>query len=623
MTTLTFTQALSQLNRLTSNGGKPTVQQLIDLAGRVNVAVPNATTTLLYAGTVNGLPNYMVAERIGIQNPEIAILDKTDAFGFVNNIRFRDALDDATDREGIAFEAVYEGKNPDGTRISNPSNPWYGNGVFDRISENFAANAVGDVRVIVPNASAQSVFNISELPTLLNNPRVTSIDGIPKAELLNIPLEQAFTKIEAASAANYSLLQVETVINVDSNGQARVNVTDVGDRDFFNTHPNNIGTDLIVSEDVRTGSSLLSEDARLSGLLSDADGMFSASTLNKLGLAGTVLATGVALFAAGDAWAAGDEVGAQNILQDFFYDTISGEIGSTGAMLALGGAIALSGASLPAGMIGVAIVLGVSIIGDLLGSEFIDIEEFLDSAARLFGSSYISPIIIDMDGDGLELVRLRDSRVNFDLDNNGIAERTGWLKGDDAFLVRDLNRNGVIDNQREMLGVDSVSSALDKLKAYDTNNDGFVAGAEFGDLRLWRDVNQNGRTDAGELQTLSAGGIGRLPTTVTDTNQNIAGHLLDWKATWLKADGSAGFTFGDIFFQTNQLNGWYVGQDTTQTPTTNPEALLLPLSRSYGTLKPLHLAATDSANVMNALKAVDNLSINNMSQANNLVLDLL
>jgi Ca2+-binding RTX toxin-like protein len=252
------------------------------------------------------------------------------------------------------------------------------------------------------------------------------------------------------------------------------------------------------------------------------------------------------------------------------------------------------------------------------------LDDRLDAASRLFGSSYISPIIVDMDGDGLELTRVSQSNVNFDLDNNGIAERTGWLKGDDAFVVRDLNNNGVIDNQREMLGVDSVSSALDKLKAYDTNNDGFVAGAaEFGNLRLWRDVNQNGRTDSGELKTLTESGIGRLPTAVTDVNQNLQGNVLDWKATWLKPDGTAGFTFGDVFFQTNQLNGWYVGQDTTQTPTINPEALLLPLSRSYGALKPLHLAATDSAPVMTALKAVDTLSIQTMSQANNRVLDLL
>jgi hypothetical protein len=44
----------------------------------------------------------------------------------------------------------------------------------------------------------------------------------------------------------------------------------------------------------------------------------------------------------------------------------------------------------------------------------------LDAASRLFGSSYISPIIVDMDGDG-------------------IAERTGWLKGDDAFVVCYIN----------------------------------------------------------------------------------------------------------------------------------------------------------------------------------------
>lgn len=72
---LSLFQANQQLNALLANGGKPTVQQLLNLAGNVNVTVPNATTTLLYAGTVNGVPNWQVAGEIADKNPHKTSLE--------------------------------------------------------------------------------------------------------------------------------------------------------------------------------------------------------------------------------------------------------------------------------------------------------------------------------------------------------------------------------------------------------------------------------------------------------------------------------------------------------------------------------------------------------------------
>ena len=34
---------------------------------------------------------------------------------------------------------------------------------------------------------------------------------------------------------------------------------------------------------------------------------------------------------------------------------------------------------------------------------------------------------------------------NFDLNNDGFAEKTEWIEKEDGFLVRDLNKNGKID----------------------------------------------------------------------------------------------------------------------------------------------------------------------------------
>lgn len=54
------------------------------------------------------------------------------------------------------------------------------------------------------------------------------------------------------------------------------------------------------------------------------------------------------------------------------------------------------------------------------------------------------PLIIDLDGDGIETIALADSRVFFGIDGDLFAERTGWVGRDDGLLAIDANGNGVI-----------------------------------------------------------------------------------------------------------------------------------------------------------------------------------
>ncbi|MDP2219991.1 MAG: hypothetical protein Q8K34_07300, partial [Hydrogenophaga sp.] len=55
------------------------------------------------------------------------------------------------------------------------------------------------------------------------------------------------------------------------------------------------------------------------------------------------------------------------------------------------------------------------------------------------------PIILDLDGDGLETVGLATSNIHFDHDGDGVLTKTGWAGKDDALLVWDRNANGSID----------------------------------------------------------------------------------------------------------------------------------------------------------------------------------
>jgi hypothetical protein len=75
---------------------------------------------------------------------------------------------------------------------------------------------------------------------------------------------------------------------------------------------------------------------------------------------------------------------------------------------------------------------------------------------RLFTSSVTvggpgSPLVLDLDGDGVETTS-KSGLTYFDHDRNGFAERTGWAGSDDGLLVRDLNKNGQIDDGGELFG---------------------------------------------------------------------------------------------------------------------------------------------------------------------------
>ena len=49
------------------------------------------------------------------------------------------------------------------------------------------------------------------------------------------------------------------------------------------------------------------------------------------------------------------------------------------------------------------------------------------------------PVVLDLDGDGVELVALEDSTAFYDIDGDGYRERMGWVAADDGLLAYDKN----------------------------------------------------------------------------------------------------------------------------------------------------------------------------------------
>jgi len=147
------------------------------------------------------------------------------------------------------------------------------------------------------------------------------------------------------------------------------------------------------------------------------------------------------------------------------------------------------------------------------------------------------PLAIDLDGDGIETVGVA-AGVLFDHDADAIKTGTGWLKGDDAFVVLDRNGNGTIDSGRELFGVDTIvgtepltgrtlyaPDGFAALGSLDGNGDKLFDAndAQYANVRLWRDLNQDGLSQANELQGLAEAGIASIDLATQKANKTLPG----------------------------------------------------------------------------------------------------
>ena len=170
---------------------------------------------------------------------------------------------------------------------------------------------------------------------------------------------------------------------------------------------------------------------------------------------------------------------------------------------ASGSLLILAAANPPAAVVMIfAVLVGAKFTGDFIADNLTP--SLLRLASALI--SFPDPLTLDLDGDGIELSPLGTagqtgaSTVFFDFDGDGFRERTGWVKADDGMLAIDLNGNGLIDNGGELFG-QPARDGYEVLETYDTFADGVIDAkdAAFARLRIWRDLDQDGVTDAGEL----------------------------------------------------------------------------------------------------------------------------
>lgn len=152
---------------------------------------------------------------------------------------------------------------------------------------------------------------------------------------------------------------------------------------------------------------------------------------------------------------------------------------------------------------------------DLLDAAREQIQKLKDLPAP----SWITPIVFSLRGNLPLDELLGDHAVAFDLDGDGRTEAWPWVRGDAAVLVWDPRQRGRITSGRELFGSATwwmfFADGYAALDALDDDGDGWLRGAELRGLAIWRDANEDGHSDPGEVIAIEHSAVKAFATRVT------------------------------------------------------------------------------------------------------------
>ena len=163
---------------------------------------------------------------------------------------------------------------------------------------------------------------------------------------------------------------------------------------------------------------------------------------------------------------------------------------------------------------------GYESIANLLPALFLPIfSPALDALFQAFRLAELwqrrDPIILDLDGDGVETLAQKSGR-HFDHDGNGFAEQTGWVGADDGLLIRDRQPGADITSGSQLFGDftllsngKTATNGFEALADLDDNHDAVIdqADAAWAELAIWKDCNSDAYFDPGERLSLEQAGI--------------------------------------------------------------------------------------------------------------------
>ncbi len=218
----------------------------------------------------------------------------------------------------------------------------------------------------------------------------------------------------------------------------------------------------------------------------------------------------------------------------------------------------------------------------------------------------LDPLVLDLNGSGsVETSSLETSSTYFDIDGDGIAERLGWINGQDGILVDDLNDNGSIDDISELFGSDQING-FDALRAAgDENGDGVIDEQDsiFERLQIWTDVNQDGLSQEDELHSLDSLGVEAIQLDHDVVNIDSSGNRIIAQGS-STIDGHSGYVAAfDLQFNnriTKDTESHSVDQSILQNLA--ERGVELPFLRGFGSVKDLQTVYAKDDELLNRLE---------------------
>ncbi|QPH54667.1 calcium-binding protein [Pontivivens ytuae] len=224
-------------------------------------------------------------------------------------------------------------------------------------------------------------------------------------------------------------------------------------------------------------------------------------------------------------------------------------------------------------------------------------EEEPEREAGGFRPPLVDPLVIDLDGDGIELTPLIGSQSYFDLDGDGFAEQTGWVGPDDGLLVLDRNANNFIDDIYELFGdTDGHAHGFSRLAELDTDGNGIInsSDAEFSELQVWIDRNTDGVSEASELYELAEIDIIEISLNYELVEELNEGHRVNYRGSASFADGTTAHV-EDIFFERYTASSY---KKLDESFVINERALLIPVLWASGNLESTWVALSQDENLL-------------------------
>lgn len=170
------------------------------------------------------------------------------------------------------------------------------------------------------------------------------------------------------------------------------------------------------------------------------------------------------------------------------------------------------------------------------------IEEQTRIELEELGIIKVDPLVLDLTGEGINLTKAGEG-ARFDVNADGRTDQTAWVRGNTAMLVYDKNGNGIIDDGSEMFGdQNGAANGFAELAKHDANSDGRIDRLDpvFKALKLYRDLNGDGKIASNELATLPEMGIKALNLNFIRAAGKINGNDLVLSGSFEREDGSTG-----------------------------------------------------------------------------------